>query len=301
MYYENIKSSSDGLNLSIAYSIPSEKPKGIIQISHGMAEHKERYFPFMEYLTNNGYICIINDHRWHGLSVKEKEDLGYFYTDNIDYIVNDLYDVTKFAKSKFNCSDYSMFSHSMGTLVARSYIQRYDNEIDKLILCGPPTVNKFANIGLSIAYISRIFGDTKTNNFLNFLTFNNFNKKYNYNNAWLSKNKNNVDKYNKDNLCGFIVTTNGFINLYKLQIRAFKKRLYNCNNKNLKILLIAGQDDPVIGNTKLFDDLKSFLIDLGYNNIDSRLYNQLRHEILNEEEYITVYQDIFNFIENNNY
>ena len=45
MYYENIKSSSDGLNLSIAYSIPSEKPKGIIQISHGMAEHKERYFP----------------------------------------------------------------------------------------------------------------------------------------------------------------------------------------------------------------------------------------------------------------
>lgn len=229
--------------------------------------------------------------------MKEKEDLGYFYTDNIDYIVNDLHDVTKFAKSKFNCSDYSMFSHSMGTLVARSYIQRYDNEINKLILCGPPTVNKFANIGLSIAYISRIFGDTKTNNFLNFLTFNNFNKKYNYNNAWLSKNKNNVDKYNKDN----IFTTNGFINLYKLQIRAFKKRLYNCNNKNLKILLIAGQDDPVIGNTKLFDDLKSFLIDLGYNNIDSRLYNQLRHEILNEEEYITVYQDIFNFIENNNY
>lgn len=211
MYYENIKSSSDGLNLSIAYSIPSEKPKGIIQISHGMAEHKERYFPFMEYLTNKGYICIINDHRGHGLSVKEKEDLGYFYTDNIDYIVNDLYDVTKFAKSKFNCSDYSMFSHSMGTLVARSYIQRYDNEIDKLILCGPPTVNKFANIGLSIAYISRIFGDTKTNKFLNFLTFNNFNKKYNYNNAWLSKNKNNVDKYNKDNLCGFIFTTNGFI------------------------------------------------------------------------------------------
>ena len=80
-----------------------------------MAEHKERYFPFMEYLTNKGYICIINDHRGHGLSVKEKEDLGYFYTDNIDYIVNDLYDVTKFAKSKFKCNNYSMFSHSMGT------------------------------------------------------------------------------------------------------------------------------------------------------------------------------------------
>lgn len=140
--------------------------------------------------------------------MKEKEDLGYFYTDNIDYIVNDLYDVTKFAKSKFKRSNYNMFSHSMGTLVARSYIQKYDNKIDELILCDPPTANKFASIGLLMAYISRIFDDTKTNNFLNFLTFNSFNKKYNYNNAWLSKNKDNIDKYNKDNLCGFIFTTN---------------------------------------------------------------------------------------------
>ncbi len=71
MYYENIKSSSDGFNLSIAYSIPSEKPKGIIQISHGM-EHKKRNFPFIEYLTNKGYIWIINDHRGHDLSVKKR-------------------------------------------------------------------------------------------------------------------------------------------------------------------------------------------------------------------------------------
>lgn len=98
MYYKNIKSSSDGLNLSIAYSIPKEKPKDIIQFSHGMAEHKDRYFPFMEYLTSNGYICIINDHRGHGNSIKSQNDLGNFYTNNIDYIINDLYDVTKFAK-----------------------------------------------------------------------------------------------------------------------------------------------------------------------------------------------------------
>lgn len=118
-----------------------------------------------------------------------------------------------------------MFSHSMGTLVVRNYIQKYDNEIKKLILCGPPTDNKLVHIGLAMAYITSIFGYNKRNNFLNFITFNNFNKKYNYKNAWLSKNKRNVNNYNKDNLCGFTFTTNGFINLYKLQIRAFKKRI----------------------------------------------------------------------------
>ena len=82
-----------------------------------------------------------------------------------------------------------MFSHSMDTLVVRNYIQKYDNEIKKLILCGPPTDNKLVHIGLAMAYITSIFGYNKRNNFLNFITFNNFNKKYNYKNAWLSKNK----------------------------------------------------------------------------------------------------------------
>lgn len=190
-----------------------------------------------------------------------------------------------------------MFSHSMGTLVVRNYIQKYDNEIKKLILCGPPTDNKLVHIGLAMAYITSIFGYNKRNNFLNFITFNNFNKKYNYKNAWLSKNKRNVNNYNKDNLCGFTFTTNGFINLYKLQIRAFKKELYNCNNKNLKILILTGKEDPVIGNINLFNNLKSFLLNVGYNDINSKLYEQLRHEILNEENNIIVYQDILKFLE----
>ena len=55
--YDFIKSSSDGLKIELAYTIPQNEIKGIVQISHGMAEHKERYFKFMEYLSNNGYVC----------------------------------------------------------------------------------------------------------------------------------------------------------------------------------------------------------------------------------------------------
>ena len=47
---EFIKSSSDNLKIEIAYTIPKGEIKGIVQISHGMSEHKERYFKFMEYL-----------------------------------------------------------------------------------------------------------------------------------------------------------------------------------------------------------------------------------------------------------
>ena len=98
---DSIKSNSDKLNIEIAYTIPTNEIKGIVQFSHGMAEHKERYFKFMEYLSDRGYVCIINDHRGHGNSVKDKKDLGYFYTEDINFIIDDLYDVTMYIKNKY--------------------------------------------------------------------------------------------------------------------------------------------------------------------------------------------------------
>lgn len=77
-------------------------------------------------------------------------------------------------------------------------------------------------------------------------------------------------------------TTNGFINLYNLQINAFKKKLYNFNNKDLNIFMIVRENNPVIGNINLFNDLKQFLLNIGYKNIESKSYKDLRHKILNE-------------------
>ena len=93
-------------------------------------------------------------------------------------------------------------------------------------------------------------------------------------------------------------SSDGFINLYKLQIRSFKKNLFNCDNKDLKILMIAGSDDPVIGSSKLFDDLRLFLKSIGYADVNSKLYANLRHELLNEEDYMIVYSDILAFFDN---
>ena len=77
---KKIESKCDKLPLAMTIMSPESEPvKGIVQISHGMAEHKERYYTFMEFLTENGYITVIHDHRGHGDSVKEDNDLGYFY------------------------------------------------------------------------------------------------------------------------------------------------------------------------------------------------------------------------------
>lgn len=300
MEIQKIVSKSDKIELEIAIVEPKQEAKGIIQISHGMAEHKERYYDFMNYLAKNGYICVIHDHRGHGASVKQKQDLGYFYSEDINYIVDDLYQVTEFIKNKYKGLEVILFSHSMGTLVARNYLKKYDSAIKKIILCGPPTENKLADLGILIAKISKIFKkDNTSNKFLNQLTFGNYNKGNKIENEWICSNAETVKKYNQDELCGYIFTTNGFINLFKMMKQAFNKQNWKLENRDLDILVIAGKDDPVIQSEEKFNGLIKFLSEIGYKNIESKLYEAKRHELLNEIENEKIYEDILKFIDKN--
>lgn len=297
MILEKIKSEKDDLNLSVSIIEPKGEAKGIVQISHGMAEHKERYYDFMKYLSENGYICVIHDHRGHGASVKDKKDLGYFYSENIDFIVDDLYKITKYIKNKYPNLKVTLFSHSMGTLVARNYLKKYDDEINKIILCGPPTKNSLSTVGIIIAKILNLFYKKNTpNKILNNMTFGNYNKKEKLENGWISENIENVKNYNEDKLCGYIFTTNGFINLYKLMKKAFNKKDWKLKNKELKLYVIAGENDPVIQNKIKFEKLVKFLKEIGYRNVKAKLYKNMKHEILNEKDNKKVYKDILNFI-----
>lgn len=87
--------------MAVLYTEPQGMCKGVVQISHGMAEHKERYLPFMEYLAECGYTTVIHDHRGHGESVRTQEELGYFYEGKDQAVVEDLHQITKWAKEKW--------------------------------------------------------------------------------------------------------------------------------------------------------------------------------------------------------
>ena len=225
MRIEKILSEFDGLGLEIAVIVPEGNPKGVIQFSHGMAEHKERYYDFRNYLSDHGYVCVIHDHRGHGGSVEKAEDYGFFYTENEQAIIEDLHTVTKYIKHIYSGLPVFLFSHSMGTLVARGYLKRYDSEIDKVVLCGPPTYNAAAGLGLLLARLSKPFIKEKApNKMLNAMAFSQFNAGNSIPNGWLSENQANVAQYNQDPKCGFIFTTNGFVNLLRLQKAAFEKR-----------------------------------------------------------------------------
>ena len=126
--------------------------KAVIQIAHGMAEHKERYDEFASFLAENGYAVFVHDHLGHGESVDSVDNLGFFgEEDGWKNLVNDCYTITKFAREVFPGKPVVLFGHSMGSFVARAYTQMYDMTLDAAIYCGTSGNNPAAGMGVKLA------------------------------------------------------------------------------------------------------------------------------------------------------
>lgn len=299
-----LQSKYDNLALSCAEytaeGVTQTNAKGVVQIVHGMCEYKERYEGFIDYLTQNGYIVFAHDHRGHGGSVTANENLGYFGDKKGEAIVDDAALVTDEIRRLYPGLSVTLFGHSMGSLVVRAYIQKYEEKIDKLIVCGSPSKNSLAGFGLMLnGVISAFRGKKYRSRLMANASTGGGDDKFpgEGKNAWLTRDKTVVEKYNADEKCNFVFSCNGFSNLLHLVKNAYKKKKYPAKNSDLPIFFMAGADDPVIGSEKKWLAAQQFLRDVGYKNVTGKSYPKMRHEILNELGKEEVYADALAFIE----
>lgn len=299
-----LQSKYDNLALSCAEytaeGVTQTNAKGVVQIVHGMCEYKERYEGFIDYLTQNGYVVFAHDHRGHGGSVTANENLGYFGDKKGEAIVDDAALVTDEIRRLYPGLSVTLFGHSMGSLVVRAYIQKYEEKIDKLIVCGSPSKNSLAGFGLMLnGVISAFRGEKYRSRLMANASTGGGDDKFpgEGKNAWLTRDKTVVEKYNADEKCNFVFSCNGFSNLLHLVKNAYKKKKYPAKHSDLPIFFMAGADDPVIGSEKKWLAAQQFLRDVGYKNVTGKSYPKMRHEILNELGKEEVYADALAFIE----
>lgn len=276
--------------------------KGVLQISHGMTETALRYSYFAEKLNENGYIVYANDHRGHGDTAKSKEELGYIADeDGFKWMVEDLSQLTDIIIEENPRKEVILFGHSMGSFLAQRYIEIYGDKIDKLILSGtngrPDNITK---IGEIIAKIEmKLKGRKHTSKLMDKLSFGDFNRNFKPNRTefdWLCGNEEAVDEYIANEKCGFICSSSFYYDLIKGLWTIHRKSELKRINKKLPIYIFAGDKDPVGNSGEGILNLYKLYKDLGIEDVSYKLYENGRHEMLNEKNRDEVIDDVLKFL-----
>lgn len=291
------ESEADGLNISVMAVMPDEKPyRGILQLVHGMSEHKERYLPFMEYMAEQGFLCVIHDHRGHGKSVRSKADFGYMYGGGAEAMLKDIETVNRDVRKEFPELPLILFGHSMGSLAVRAFTRDHDDCMDMLIVCGSPSNNKARALGNAIAHVEgAVFGPAHKSRLLEILSFAGNEMKFRKDEkctSWVCSDKEAADAYNASELCGFTFTDDGYLALFELMKRAYDVKHWNCTKPKMPVLFVSGADDPCLIDVRHFAKTVQAMRRAGYLDVKGKLYPGMRHEILNETDKKKVYRDI---------
>lgn len=293
-------SSKDGVTQIHAIEwIPEGSVTGVLQMCHGMAEHIERYHEFAEFMARHGYYVVGHDHLGHGKSVTNSERLGYFHeTDGNNCVISDIQQLRMKVEKKYPKVPYFMLGHSMGSFLLRQYLGLYSGGLSGAIIMGtgeqPDLILDAGKLVCKV--IAKLKGWEYRSSFVNSLAVGGCEKKLGA--AWLSKNPENVTKYNDDPLCGFVFTVNAYYHMFCGMKKMNQQEKAGKASKSLPIFFVAGQDDPVGNYGKGVKNVYKKYKSCGYQDVEIKLYPDDRHEILNEFDREAVFHDILAWLEN---
>lgn len=294
--------------------IPEGNIVAIVQISHGMQEHIDRYDEFARYLAKRGILVAGNSHMGHGDSVNSKDDYGYFSIpikgmskkqkinhDSSANVVKDLYHVTKVVKKHYPGLPYILLGHSMGSFMVRRYLMRYGNVVNGAIIIGTGNQpEKLLKAGRMIVNgITMIKGERFRSNLVNDILFGAYNREIENplsKEDWICSDREALDKYIHDEKCGFLFTMNGIEALISTMEYIIKDENIARLPKDVKMLLASGSEDPVGNYGEDIEEIYNTYRRHGVKDISMKLYDGCRHEILNETIKETVYEDIYKWI-----
>lgn len=293
-FYFSSKSGTDDLH-GIRWE-PEGGIKAVMQIVHGMAEHIGRYDEFGAYLARRGVLVVGHSHLGHGKSAKCADDLGYFAEpDGNACALSDIHALRTMTQRQHPDVPYYLLGHSMGSFLVRQYLGIHSEGLAGAVIMGtadmPAAVLKGAK-GVCTA-IAKVKGWRHRSRFVDGLVTGGFEKQMGL--GWLSVNEDNWEARKRDPLCGFCFTLNGFYNMFNGLDRANIREQAGQVPKDIPILFNAGAEDPVGSNGKGVEAVYRRYLKHGAK-ATMKLYEGDRHEILNENDRFTVYEDIYNWM-----
>lgn len=279
--------------------IPKGEIKGLFHIVHGMTEYIDRYDHLLSFMAQNGYVAFGFDNLGHGKTARDDSELGFIaHKDGWKYLIHDCIAYGKAVKEMFPQKPLILMGHSMGSFITRLAVIHNPELYEKYICCGTSGPNPLSGVGLMLTkFIRFVSGEKYVSKMIHNIAFGSYNKQFERKSHydWLTKDREVITKYSNDKYCTFSFTVSAMTDLMRLLKGCNSKEWFKSFPKNLPILLISGNDDPVgdygKGVTSVFEKLKE-----QNANVTLKLYKNCRHEIHNDSCKDEMFADILNFL-----
>ena len=285
---------------------PTPAPRAVVHLLHGMAEHCSRYEPIAQRLVEQGYVVYAHDHRGHGHSVPQGGLLGHYAnTNGWSLVLADVHKINDLIHRQYPGAPVILIGHSMGSFITQSYLVRHGRTVDAAVLSGPTLGTPMAiRSGRMLAQLEKLrIGAKGRSNLIDRVTFATYNRQISKHPRtdydWLSRDESEVNQYIEDPLCGFLCTTQLWLDL--VGAMDFLSRPANIRKipGDLPMYLLAGELDPVSHDPEVHgvERLANHLRSNGIKSVTTRLYPECRHEIFNELNRDQVVDDLLGWLE----
>lgn len=298
--------SKDGKNTIYAciYTPKFSTAKGIVQIVHGMIDYVERYEPLAEFLTGEGYIVAGNHHLGHGKSASSEDDLGFFgENSSVDVLLRDVHTLNRHLRDTFPTLPLVIFGHSMGSFIARLYIEKYPHSIKGAVIHG--TSGPIGAVGLGKIIASLIIktnGARYRSKLLTKMTLYHYNShfpKEEGHNAWLTRDTEAIKGRDDDPFSSFTFTAAAYKDLFVMLSSSNRRDWFSAYPKSLPTYVVSGSEDPVGKYGKGPEYVYKHLLMSGCEKLTLKIYDGARHELFLETNREEVFGDLLCWLNEN--
>lgn len=305
MIEENFRiTTKDEIQLFVYKWLPKSTIKAVLLLVHGSVEHAFRYKEFAEFLTQNDIAVIAPDLRGHGKTVDLNGQYSFLGDNGWNKMIDDIGVLKKQLVHEYSGIPLFIFGHSMGSMLVRDFISRDSDNLKGAIVMGT-SYGSFTLLKLSVGLLSFLMLFRKSNStslFFNNAIYGRFNRSVKDRNTtvdFISRDTKEVQKYIDDPYCGVTLTLNYAQQMIKGSLFAADKKCIESTRKVLPIVLLSGTDDPVGGrNASEVRKIHQVFKESGHQNIELKLYDKARHELLNDLCKQEVMSDIFQWMQN---
>jgi len=266
---------------------PVEKPRAVVQIVHGGAEHAGRYDTLARTLNEQGYAVYAEDHRGHGRTGETNTKLGDMGEANaFERVCHDVLSLGRRAKTENPDTPLVIIGHSLGSLITQRILLQHSQEYSAAVLSGSPDITGIAAGAVLVhAEVDRV-GRDQVSEVLDAATVENFaaavpDAKTPFD--WLSRDEQQVQLYADDPWCGYALCTGVWQDLIAAMLVTTEvSAVAAALRTDLPIYILSGSDDPVHDNWTAIDRLEQNYRSCGVKDLTVKNYPGGRHEMFNE-------------------